>query len=93
MGVKPRLVHIPSEFIAQVDPGIGAGLLGDKMWSVQFDNSKIKRFVPDYVATIPFHEGIRRTLAWFQADERRMRVSPEDDAQIERILAAYNRAV
>jgi nucleoside-diphosphate-sugar epimerase len=89
LGVKPTLVHIPSEFIACVDPETGAGLIGDKMWSVLFDNSKIKRFVPDYVARIPFHEGIRRTLAWYQADERRMQVSVEDDARIERILSAY----
>ncbi|MCD4684318.1 MAG: NAD-dependent dehydratase, partial [Anaerolineae bacterium] len=89
LGVEPQIVHIPSEFIAQIDPEIGAGLLGDKMWSLIFDNSKIKRFVPDYVARIPFHEGVRRTLAWFQADERRMQVSPEDHAPIERILEAY----
>jgi nucleoside-diphosphate-sugar epimerase len=91
LGVKPTLVHIPSDFIAKVDPDTGAGLLGDKMWSVIFDNTKIKRFVPDYVARIPFHEGIRRTVAWFQADPNRMQVSAEDDAQIERILAAYRK--
>ena len=89
LGIKPRFVHIPSEFIAEVDPVTGAGLLGDKMWCAVFDNSKIKRLVPGYVATIPFHEGICRTLAWFQADASRMQVRPEDDAQIERILAAY----
>lgn len=91
LGVNPDLVHISSEFIAEIDPGTGAGLLGDKMWCALFDNSKIKQFVPDYVATIPFHEGIRRTLAWFQADEKRMEVLPEDDVQIERILTAYTK--
>ena len=89
LGIKPNLIHVSSEFIAQVDPGTGAGLIGDKMSSVIFDNSKIKRFVPAFVATIPFHLGIRRTLAWFQADANRMQVSPEDDALIDRILAAY----
>jgi nucleoside-diphosphate-sugar epimerase len=88
LGVKPILVHIPSEVIARVDPDTGAGLLGDKMWCGLFDNTKIKRLVPDYVATIPFHEGIRRTLAWFQADPNRMQVSPEDHALLDRILAA-----
>ena len=88
MGTKPDIVHIPSDVIARVDPEIGAGLLGDKMWCAVFDNSKVKQFVPDYAATIPFHEGIRRTLAWFQADESRMRVSPDDHARLERILAA-----
>ncbi len=90
LGVKPNLVHIPSEVIAKVDPDTGAGLLGDKMWCAIFDNSKLKRFVPDYVARIPFYEGIRRTLAWFQADPQRMQVPPEDHASIERILSAYN---
>jgi nucleoside-diphosphate-sugar epimerase len=92
LGVRPSLVHIPSEFIASVDSETGAGLIGDKMWSALFDNSKIRHFVPDYVARIPFHEGIRRTLTWFQADERRMQVPVEDDARIERILSAYLQA-
>ena len=88
LGVKPTIVHTPSEVIARVDPGTGAGLLGDKMWCAVFDNSKVKRFVPDFVATIPFHKGIQRSLAWFQADARRMQVNPEDHAQLDRILAA-----
>jgi len=91
LGVKPNIVHMPSEFIANVDPGVGAGLLGDKMWCVIFDNSKIKRFVPDYVATIPFYEGIRKTIAWFQEDESRMQVNPDDDALIENLLQAYQK--
>src|SRR5262249_35463493 len=91
LGVRPNVVHIPSEFIAQVDPAVGAGLLGDKMWSMIFDNTKIKQFVPEYAAKIPFHIGVRSTIAWFQADERRMEVKPEDDALIERLLAAWQK--
>jgi nucleoside-diphosphate-sugar epimerase len=91
LGVKANIVHIPSEFINKVDPDMGAGVVGDKMHSVIFDNSKIKRFVPEYVATIPFNQGIRRTLAWFQADSRRMQVAPEDHERIETILKAYEK--
>jgi nucleoside-diphosphate-sugar epimerase len=89
LGVKANIVHIPSDFIAKIDPDTGTGLLGDKMHSAIFDNSKIKRFVPEYVATIPFNQGIRRTLAWFQADASRMQVAAKDHEQIERILKAY----
>ena len=89
LGVKPNLVHVPSEFINKIDPNTGAGLIGDKMWSAVFDNTKIKRFVPDYVATIPFYMGIRRTIAWFQADESRMQVSDDDHALLDGILSAY----
>jgi nucleoside-diphosphate-sugar epimerase len=89
LGVKPNIVHVPSDFINKIDPNTGAGLIGDKMWSAVFDNTKIKRFVPDYVATIPFHMGIRRTIAWFQAEESRMQVSDDDHALLDNILSAY----
>ena len=92
LGVEADTVHIPSDFIAEVDPALGAGLLGDKAWSVIFDNSKIKTFVPEYQATIPFHKGIRKTLAWFDADERRKRVDAAVNEQMDAILAAYEQA-
>ncbi|HEX9108353.1 MAG TPA: SDR family oxidoreductase [Longimicrobiales bacterium] len=89
LGVEPNLVHVPSDFIARVDPSLTGSLLGDKSWSVVFDNSKVKAFVPGFVATIPYREGIRRTLAQFDADERRRRIEPEVDETIDRILDAY----
>lgn len=67
LGVKPKLVHIPSDYITALFPERGAGLLGDKSVSVLFDNSKIRRFVPEFEARVPFAEGIRRSLAWFDA--------------------------
>ena len=90
LGVEANIVHIASDFIAKVAPNLGPGLLGDKSWSVIFDNSKIKTFVPDFKAVIPFREGIRRTLAWFDADEKRRWVNEEVNAEMDRILAAYN---
>ena len=89
LGVEPNIVHIPSEFVAHHDPKTGEGLIGDKMWCLIFDNSKIKSFVPEYVATIPFHIGIHKVLDWFQADEKRMEVQPEHDQFIEDLLSAY----
>ena len=88
-GVKPKLVHIASEFIAQVAPDTGDGLLGDKAWSVIFDNSKIKTFVPGFQALIPFRDGIRRTLAWFEADRKRCWIDKGVNDEMESILAAY----
>ncbi len=90
LGVEANIVHIPSDFIAGVAPEMAGGLLGDKTWSVVFDNSKIKTFVPGFQAVIPFREGIRRTLAWFHADAQRQRVDEGVNAQMDRILAAYS---
>jgi len=89
LGVEANLVHIASDFIARVAPQMTGSLLGDKTWSVVFDNSKIRSFVPGFQATIPFRDGIRRTLAGFDADERRRHIDLALDAEIDRILAAY----
>ena len=88
-GVEAQMVHIASDFIARVAPDLGDGLLGDKAWSVIFDNSKIKTFVPGFQAVIPFREGIRRTLAWYEADPRRCWIDAGVNAEMDRILAAY----
>ena len=89
LGVEAKIVHISSDFIAQVAPRLAGGLLGDKSWSVVFDNIKIKTFVPGFQATIPFRDGIRRALAWFAADERRRRIDEAVHAEMDRILEAY----
>ena len=89
LGVEATMVHMPSEFIAKVNPPLGAGLLGDKAWSVIFDNTKIKTFVPEFKAVIPFHAGIRRTLAWFDADPARKRVEAGVNAEMDALIAAY----
>ncbi len=88
-GVPAKMVHIASDFIVKVAPGQTGNLLGDKAWSAIFDNSKIKAFVPGFQATIPFRTGIRRTLAWFEADESRCWIDSGVNAEMDRILAAY----
>jgi hypothetical protein len=73
----------------RVAPQFMGNLLGDKAWSTVFDNSKIKTFVPGFKAVIPFHEGIRRTVAWFDADDKRKRLDETVNTEIEQILKAY----
>lgn len=87
-GVEAQLVHVPSDLIAAFDANIGAGLLGDKTHSVIFDNSKIKRLVPDFVCTTPFARGIEDVLAWYDANPDRQVINPDIDALTDRIVAA-----
>ncbi|AIZ44467.1 NAD-dependent dehydratase [Deinococcus radiopugnans] len=86
-GVKPQLVHVPSETIAAFAPAWGAGLLGDKAHSVIFDNSKIKRLVPEFRATIPYARGVREVLAWYDADPARQVVDEGLDRLMDEIIA------
>lgn len=86
-GVEAKLVHLSSDVIAAQVPWMRGNLHGDKAVSAIFDNSKIKRFVPDFQATIPFQEGIARTIAWFDAKPERQRINPDNDRLLDRLVA------
>jgi len=87
-GVEPKLLHVPSDLIAAYDANWGAGLLGDKAHSMVFDNSRIKRVVPDFCAAIPFARGAQEIVAWYNADPARRVVDPAFDQLCDRIAAA-----
>jgi nucleoside-diphosphate-sugar epimerase len=88
VGVEPALVHLASEDIAAILPERAGSLLGDKAHAMIFDNRKIKAAVPDFTQRIPFAEGIRRTIAWLRADERRRDIDAKSDAEMDRLLEA-----
>lgn len=88
----PRIVHVPSDLINAFDLKWGAGLLGDKMNSMVFDNTKIKRVSPDFTCTVPFERGAREVISWFDADPARQTVDAEFNNLTDRIIAAYERA-
>ncbi len=91
-GCKAHIVHVSSDVLAKYDEELLGSLVGDKGTSTVFDNSKIKRFVPDFVATIPFHEGIQRTIRWFESDPARMVVKEETNTWIDAMIDRYEKA-
>ena len=88
----PQLVHIPSELLIAWNPEMEGTLLGDKSHTAIFDNAKLRRAVPSFRPRIAYRDGIRRSLAWFDADPARRRLPLENDAHIEKVLAAYAKA-
>lgn len=93
VGVEPKIVHIPSDFITACVPEKEGTLIGDKSVSVVFDNSKIKRFVPGYCATTSFAEGIRRSLAWFDADPARKQIDSDVNVMQDKLIATYEKGL
>lgn len=94
-GAEPKIVHIPSETICRLAdkqgmPWMRGNLLGDKSHNVIFDNSKIKAFVPGFIATIPFIKGIKRTIQWFDDDPSRKFISEENNRFLD-LLTNYFR--
>ena len=88
-GVVPRLVHVPSDAIAEADPEWGAAMLGDKSHSMVFDNSKLRSVVPGFAAHVPFAQGAREIIAWHDADPARRIVDPVMDALFDKLVGAY----
>ena len=88
---NPKLVHIPSKVIAAFDPNWGAGLLGDKSHSMIFDNRKIKRIVPDYVARIPFSQGAKEIISWYDSDPTRQEVNESLDNLMDKIITNFQK--
>ena len=88
---EPELVHVASETIAAHSAELGANLLGDRSHSVVFDNTKIKSLVPGYRATIPFADGAREIVQWFDANPELQTVDHSYMALTDR-LAAWARS-
>jgi nucleoside-diphosphate-sugar epimerase len=92
-GAEARIVHIASDYLAACVPDMLGSLVGDKAVSTVFDNSKIKRFVPEYMATVRFAQGIRKTIAWFDADSERREVDTEADARYDKLIDVYEKSL
>jgi nucleoside-diphosphate-sugar epimerase len=92
LGLEVKFAPVPSEVIIAHNPNWSGDLLGDKSHCMVFDNSKIKRFVPGFAATIPYSEGAQQIVDWHLADPSRQKVDTEMDALFDRIIAAQARA-
>jgi nucleoside-diphosphate-sugar epimerase len=88
-GVEAQLVHVPSDAIAAADAAWGAGLLGDKAHSLIFDNSNLRRLVPDFRPTISFEEGAQEIVAWYDEDPQRQQVDTQLDGVMDKLVEAY----
>jgi nucleoside-diphosphate-sugar epimerase len=92
-GVEPDIFHVPTDGMVAADPEMAGGLLGDKIYSTVFDNSKLRSVVPDFQATVPFRDGIKETIAWFDADPSRQGIDHAANEFWDRIISVYTDAL
>lgn len=92
-GAEPDIIHVSSDFICSVAPEYTGGLLGDKSVSIVFDNSKIKRFVPDFHATMPFSEGIRQSISWYESNPRLCSIDQGFNDLTDRIIKGWEKGI
>ena len=90
-GYNLKFAHIPSAFIKQYDDEWGDGLLGDKAYSVKFDNSKIKKLVPEFKCTIPFETGAAEIADWYVNGKGNQVVDENLDLLMDKIIDNFNK--
>lgn len=89
LGVEFKPYYVSSSDLARISPKVWdfeGNLLGDKACTVVFDCSKLKRAVPGFCATTPFHVGVRRTVDYILAHPEAQTEDPEFDAWCDRVI-------
>ncbi len=87
LGVRsPRVLKVPTDFICQVAPQLTGTLKGDKAHAGVFDNSKIKRMVPEFRCRMPFRLGVRESVRWLREHPDEQKLKPELDELIEQVV-------
>lgn len=56
---------------------LGKAFKGQRMWCDIYNNSKLKRMLPQWKAATPFAEGIKETIDWLHDDPVRQRLNPQ----------------
>lgn len=94
LGVKPNLLHVSSTFLdACSGEDYRGSLLGDKANSVVFDNSKLKRLVPEFVATTRADQGLREAVTYMLQHPETQEEDPEFDDWSDKVAAALEQAL
>lgn len=93
LGVELKAYHVSSEFLMAVsDYDLEGSLIGDKANSVVFDNTKLKRAVPDYMPNVFFAKGVKKTIDYVLAHPELQREDPAFDAWCDRVIEKMEQA-
>lgn len=89
LGVTPELVHVPTATLIKFNPDWEGPLWGDKAWSAQFDNSKIKSVVGEFACDTSLEIfTAERVAAFHRRGGADAAIDAESDALFDRIAAA-----
>lgn len=87
LGVEMKPYYVSSEFLAAVSNYDFTGsLIGDKANTVVFDNSKLKKAVPGFVATIRTEQGLRKTIEYILAHKELQIEDEEFDLWCDKVI-------
>ena len=96
LNVELKPYYVASEYLSSVGDKYGfdfeGSLIGDKSVSVVFDNSKLKRVVPDMETTVRFDQGVRIALDYVLSHPECQVEDPEFDEWCDKVIKALEKS-
>jgi nucleoside-diphosphate-sugar epimerase len=93
LGVRRNFYYISTDFLIAAKPSLEGPLNGDKRHSIFYDNTKIKRLVPDYCATVRFDQGARIALEHILSTPKLQKPDPDFDIWCDKLISAMDKAL
>ncbi len=87
VGAEPRVVHVPAETLARYHADWAGPLLGDKAWSVIFDNAKVMSVAGEFECKLGLDEGLRLAAEHWRRRAESYRPDEATHALLDRIAA------
>lgn len=88
-----QVVHVPTDGIVAADPGAAGGTRGDKMRAMVVNNSRMRSLVHAWQPRTSLADGIRESIAWFEADPARQSIDAGANAMLDRLGSIYRGAL
>ncbi|MBN2450048.1 MAG: NAD-dependent epimerase/dehydratase family protein [Lentisphaeria bacterium] len=89
LGVTPRFCFVPAETLfRELGQAAGEKIMATAHHAV-YDSAKVRQAVPEFVCTIPFAAGLRRTLRFYLDHPEYQRVDETWNRDFDRIVERY----
>ena len=89
VGVKSKMIFVPTKEIVEVFPEYKGALLGDMMGSAIFDNSKIKSVAPNYKSITDYKEIAKKTVQFYNSHPEFQTIDKDFDQRYDQLVERY----
>ena len=83
---KNNIISIPTEIISKVLPCYKDFLIGDRALDAVFDNSKLKKSIPDYRHSISLCQGLSTTIDYYKKNAYLSGIDYKYDGRIDKLV-------
>ncbi|GHU85581.1 hypothetical protein FACS189473_4690 [Spirochaetia bacterium] len=92
-GAEPHLIHISTEMLMYASSDVFSHIQQEKMHCGLFDNTKIRRDVPEFTIDYPLPKIAEALYQWYETDSEARVIDEERDQLEDAIVEKYYRCV